>query len=242
MENYKIKTLTSELSDVDVKNGIVTGYFSSFGNIDSDGDMIVQGAFSKTIQERGPNGKNAIFHLLQHDIHKPLGKPVVLHEDAKGLYFESKIISTSYGEDTLKLYEAGVYNEHSIGYRTIKWEKVLEQGTDRVDHYKLLELFLYEGSTVTFGANQDTPFTGLKGQFNDDAVKQVDSRFNRIVKALKVNGLSDEIYQKLEIEFNQIQQYYKDIIESLKEPGEPTHDEPIDICKLLQDRSKLLNI
>ena len=42
------KNLNQGISDVDVKKGIVTGYFSSFDNMDSDGDVIRKGAFTKT--------------------------------------------------------------------------------------------------------------------------------------------------------------------------------------------------
>jgi phage head maturation protease len=46
------------IKDLDTKQGIVTGYYSVFGNIDSDGDMIMPGAFLKTISENGPEGKH----------------------------------------------------------------------------------------------------------------------------------------------------------------------------------------
>ncbi len=45
--NYRLK-------DVDEKKGVVTGYASIFNNIDSDNEIVMPGAFLKTIQERGP--------------------------------------------------------------------------------------------------------------------------------------------------------------------------------------------
>ena len=141
---------SGSVKDVDSKNRIVTGYLSSFGNIDYDNDIIVKGAFQKTIKERFAE----IFFLYQHDWSRPLGKFKELKEDDKGLYFEAEIVETSYGLDQLKLYESGLVNEHSIGYQVIKdeWDKNAEIRT-------IKELKLYEGSAVTLGANSQTPFT-----------------------------------------------------------------------------------
>jgi len=91
------KNCDLSLKDIDTKKGIVMGYASAFNNIDHDGDMIAQGAFRKTISENGPEGKNLITHLYQHDYTKILGKPMTIREDEKGLYFESKIVPTQLG-------------------------------------------------------------------------------------------------------------------------------------------------
>ena len=52
------KVLNSALTDIDTKNGIVTGIWSAFNNIDYDDDIIRPGAFAKTIADRGPTGTN----------------------------------------------------------------------------------------------------------------------------------------------------------------------------------------
>ena len=44
-------TQIGELIDADEKSGIVKGYGSIFGNVDSDGDVINKGAYKKTINE-----------------------------------------------------------------------------------------------------------------------------------------------------------------------------------------------
>ena len=54
MSYYEVKNYTFKAVDISEKDGIVSGYFSSFGNKDSDGDIIERGAFKKTIKERGP--------------------------------------------------------------------------------------------------------------------------------------------------------------------------------------------
>ena len=111
------KNSTNTLKDVDVNKRIVTGYLSAFDNKDFDEDVIVKGAFTKTLSER----KNDIYFLNQHDWKQPHGKFNVLQEDSKGLYFESApLLDTTYSTDLLKLYDAGIINEHSIGFQVIK--------------------------------------------------------------------------------------------------------------------------
>ena len=70
MKNISFKNYNATIKDLDVATGIVTGYFSQFNSIDLDGDVIMPGAFTKTIAERGPDSsKPEIAYLRQHDTH-----------------------------------------------------------------------------------------------------------------------------------------------------------------------------
>jgi len=88
-----------ELIDADDKSGIIKGYGSVFGNVDSDGDIILNGAYSKTIKENGSRVK----YLYQHNMDMPLGKMLNLFEDEKGLVFEAQIPLTTLGKDVMQL-------------------------------------------------------------------------------------------------------------------------------------------
>lgn len=195
MRDYKIKSL-GEVTELDLEKRIVMGYAAKFGNVDLHGDMIMPGAFKKTIKERGPEGKNEIWFLHDHDSGKPLGKPQVLKEDSFGLYFEAKIVDTEAGEDTLKLYEEGLINQHSIGFATIKEERV--EPSKGSPYYEIQEVKLYEFSSVLWAANPDTPFLGLK---NLDS-KGLETRMEKLYKMLRKGNLKDETYELLEIEYN----------------------------------------
>ena len=176
MENvcsYKdFNTLVIGIKDVDGKKGIVTGYASDFDSLDSDGDIIKKGAFTKTLSLNGPRSQAPrIKHLLNHSPSQPLGVLIDLKEDDKGLYYESKIGSHSLGTDFIKMVESGLIKEHSIGYQVKKFNQVKSR-----DEYKegdirreLTELRLWELSSLTaWGANPNTPLTGLKGIFNNE--------------------------------------------------------------------------
>ena len=187
----KFKSYGNSLKDVDVKKRIVTGYLSNFDNKDHDGDIIVKGAFSKSLNER----KADIYFLNQHNWKQPHGKFAVLKEDSKGLYFESEpLIDTSYSSDALKLYDAGIINEHSIGFQAIKSDK---ESQGRI----LKELKLYEGSNVTMGANSNTPFTGFKSL----TLKEVNDKAQKIFKAVKNGTFTDETFLLLEFALKELQ-------------------------------------
>src|SRR5690349_1501637 len=123
MVTYATKNISSgaAITDVDEKKGIITGYFSHFNNVDSDGDIIRPGAFTKTIRENGPKSTQPrIKHLMNHDASQPLGKLTDLREDETGLAYESNIGTHNLGRDFIKMVESGLITEHSIGFKTIK--------------------------------------------------------------------------------------------------------------------------
>jgi HK97 family phage prohead protease len=186
------------IEDIDEVKGIVTGYFSAFNNIDSDGDVIVLGSYKKTIAENGPQGRNRIMHLLQHNPLMPLAKPMELMEDAKGLRFTSKITETSYGKDVIKLYAEGVFNEHSVGFEIIKAD-------NKAGYREIREIKLWEGSTVTWGANPNTPIESMKS-WDKPKSEEMIAKFCNILR----NGdLTDESMIQLEIGLKQIENHLK---------------------------------
>ena len=232
MREMRFKDVSGAVKDIDTVQGIITGYFSKFGNKDSDGDIILPGAFKKTLSENGPeSGRPRILHLLQHDVWKPLSKPHVLKETSDGLYFESKISDTSYGRDTLKLYMDGVLTEHSIGFQTVKNE-------EKTDANYLVELKLWEGSTVSWGANMEALVTGVKSEMPDEEI------YDKLIKKLEAlntavkGNYTDDTARQLEIQLVQLQTIIKSLAERVKPveatlPKEPTItvDEALSLIK-----------
>lgn len=222
MEYYLTKDVGEAVKDVDSVKGIVTGYFSIFGNKDSDGDIVLPGAFRKTLKENGPGSdKPRILHLYMHDPYKPLSKPFVLKEDKMGLYFESKISDTSLGKDVLQLYLDKVLTEHSIGYQIVKREVDGEEETQ-----KLIELKLWEGSTVSWGANMDALVSTVKeegqtGRSWDILISKLDA----LQTAVKGN-YTDDTARQLEIQFNQLKQIIFSLLTKEPEVTTPEVQKP----------------
>lgn len=210
-KNVSDSSLGGIIKDVDVKTGTVTGYFSVFGNKDSDGDVIVPGAFKRTLAYQAKRLK----HLNQHNPLMPLSGTrngnLTLKEDSKGLYFESKISETSYGKDVILLYQDGVLDEHSIGYEVADSEQ-------RKDYKELRELKLWEGSTVTWGANELAGTESVKSLNKEQTLIKMHS----VLKALR-NGKyeQEEVFDTLEIYFKQLEQHILNLSSPLTEevPG-----------------------
>lgn len=199
-KHFEIKSIEVK-GDVSMNSRTVTGYFSRFGNVDSDNDVIIPGAFKKTIKERGQEGANLIVHLADHklDTGHLLGKPK-LWEATDGGMFETTVSDTTKGTDVLKLYRDGVINQHSFGFKTIK---NLNKGYNEIQ-----EVMIYEVSTVVLGANDQTPFTGFKGLKEDELLE----RYNVLSKAWYDGDYTDEMFpilkaMKAEVEKEIIERY-----------------------------------
>lgn len=211
------KNFTAEIKDIDAKSMMVTGYWSKFGNVDYDDDIIASGAATKTIAERGPMGSNEIFFLNQHNWSQPHGKPTVLEAQEKGIYFESKVAPTSYGRDAIILYQEGIVVQHSIGFSTVKADYDNKTGVRTIKEIKL-----YEGSNVTLGANPETPFTGFKSL----TMSEINDQISKMIKLLKDGSLTDEGFGRLEIALKQFQLEAYNLGKSSLESKEPTNVTP----------------
>lgn len=198
------------VKDLDEKRGIITGYFAAFNNVDLGKDMIEPAAFNKTVAERGPEGSNDIFFLNQHDTWQTLGKPTVLRPDNYGLYHESPVSNTTLGKDTMILVRDGVLDKFSIGYRTIN-----EQRDGEINRLK--EIFLYEGSLVTFPMNEQAILTGIKGM----GVEQAAKRIKQLEKWCFDTEASDDTIKLLLLHIKQMQQVLIDL-----QSTEPPKDTP----------------
>jgi uncharacterized protein len=221
-KNVSNSSISGVIKDIDAKTGTVTGYFSIFGNVDSDGDMIMPGAFKRSLQNNYARQK----HLNQHRSGEVLSGTkkgnLTIKEDSKGLYFESKISQTTLGKDVILLYEDGALDEHSIGYEVVRsrdsdtmtrpsrWNP-----TEKLPVKELHELKLWEGSTVTWGANEMATTENIKSLTKEQAF----DKMSCVMKALR-NGKyeHEEIFEMLELTFKQLEQHILDLSTSSTKP------------------------
>lgn len=199
---YSIKSFSNSIKDISLGKREVAMYLSKFDTIDSDNDMIVKGAFEKSIRERGPessSNRNIAF-LRYHDWQHPIGKFLKLEEDNNGLFAVAQLGTSTKGEDALRDYEEGIIKEHSIGFQymtdNVKW--VEEQGEK--GYYQIDEVKLFEGSAVTFGANEYTETLSVgKSEDKISALGKLTNEINVVTKAL-INGRgTDERMYNLEM-------------------------------------------
>ena len=205
---YQIKNVENAIKDVDLNKRTVTGYLSRFGNVDSDGDMIKMGAYTKSVHETGPNGTNRIKFLKNHNTSQLIGGFTELAEDTTGLAFTAVMSTNSHGKDALIEYQEGILTEHSVGFIT------MQNDTSKEDYNVITEIKLWEGSAVTWGANELTPVTSIKSAYKDMSDEDLIKEFDKITKIAKIGELSDEYLSSIDIKINQLKQIIAEKLES----------------------------
>lgn len=198
----KRKTAGGGIADVDAKKSIVIGYASKFGNLDSHGDIVVKGAFKRSIDHNGKRVKT----LMHHDPVQIVGKPTVMAEDEQGLYTETKVSDTSLGRDLLTLIADGVIDEMSIGFIPVREEYSKKEEVNYIHEVKLVEY-----SFVSLASNPEARVQGLKGTA---AMSEIASSMKRFEKALRDGRFeSDEVPETIEF----VVKYWRSVLESLTE-------------------------
>jgi len=148
----EIKAIQDENED-----GAFEGYASVFGNADLGNDVVVEGAFAKSIARRGAKG---VKMLYQHDAKQPIGVYDEILEDARGLRVKGRLaLGTQRGREVYELMKMGAIDGLSIGYR------VDAKGYDYDDKKKrryLKSVDLMEISAVTFPMNPKARVQAVK--------------------------------------------------------------------------------
>jgi len=213
---YGVKSISLKMEDIDETKRIVKGYLSSFDTLDSDNDVIRKGAFTKSLKERGVDAANnrRIAHLRNHDWEHQIGKFLELAEDSKGLYFVSQLGRSTKGQDALLDYQDGILREHSIGFNYVKGKIEEKEDSELGNYYNITEVKLWEGSGVTFGANEFTPtLEAEKSLIDSDYLLNLNNDMNVLIKALKNGKGTDERLENIDLKLKQIQQKYISLIE-----------------------------
>jgi HK97 family phage prohead protease len=124
-------------------DGRFAGYASVFGRLDDGGDMVMPGAFAKSLARRGRAG---IRMLFQHDPKEPIGTWEKLAEDGVGLWVEGRLTAgVPRAEALRRLIEARAIDGLSIGFRTVRATREPATG-----HRRLWQVDLWEVSIVSF--------------------------------------------------------------------------------------------
>lgn len=157
--------LRLEIKDITAE-GSFEGLLSPYGNVDGTGDLVEPGAYTKTLKDRG----NKVPLLWQHSPALPIGE-LMLDDRADGLYCKGQLLmADSVAQRAYLFIKARIVKGLSIGFETIK--DSIENGVRR-----LKEIRLYEGSIVTFPANEMALITTVKsvngavenkGDFNEE--------------------------------------------------------------------------
>jgi uncharacterized protein len=233
---YEIKTVSDSVLDVDDSSRRVKTVLNRVNYKDFDEDVISKNAFDKTIRERGPQGKNLIWHLTDHNpsLKTAIGKFSEVFMEGENLIGVTNVPNTSWGNDVLEFYKTGHINQHSIGFKSIQSEK--QKDAAYGDYNLIKEVMLFEGSAVLWGANDATPTVSVgksltKEERETEYAKCLQT-IGKLAKTLRNGTLTDDSFELVEIQLTQLQEKLQLLFDQMKatEPDKPsTQPEPVEI-------------
>jgi HK97 family phage prohead protease len=137
------------------ETGEFEGYASVFDIIDQGHDIIIRGAFLRSLKERGAQ---AIRFLWQHDPSEPIGRIEEVREDQRGLYVRGRLLlDVARAREAHALMVAGALDGLSIGFHTVTADLDDFTGVRR-----LMDVDLWEISLVTFPMQTEARVTAFK--------------------------------------------------------------------------------
>lgn len=164
--------------DAGLTEGQFTAYASVFGNKDSYGDVVVPGAFAKTLAAW--EAKDAVIPLLfGHRMDDPdfnIGHLLDAKEDDHGLLVKAQLdLENPKAAQTYRLLKSGRIDQMSFAYDVVEGAWVKKDGDE---FYELRELALFEVSVVPIGANQETEVLAVKR-----AARELAGKAGRVIAA-----------------------------------------------------------
>lgn len=203
------KSFPAYISKAEGEQGIVGAFTSIFGNVDFGWDVIVYGAFARTIQQRG----NKIRVLDNHNSWSAMdaiGKVIKIEEvpreglplevqaqypDATGgLYVEIQfMLDDEISAGIFRRIKTGVIDEYSIGFEILQQEykTVPTDEGDRGIRF-IKEIKLYEVSPVIFAMNDATTTASVKAEASNRLVVAAEGYLERLDAKQKPETKADE--------------------------------------------------
>jgi HK97 family phage prohead protease len=133
------------------------GHGSIFGNVDLGDDVVLPGAFARSLAERKSSGiLPGMFWM--HDPGRVAGKWLDMKEDKRGLWVKGELAPTPLGDEVHALMKMDAVNGLSIGFQ------IRDQDYDRDGVRVIKEVDLWEVSVVSLPMNPLARVTHVKTQ------------------------------------------------------------------------------
>lgn len=146
---FEVKDMTA--------NGGFAGYGSVYGNLDLGGDIVLPGAFGKSLSAQAAKGRMPAM-LWQHRSGEPIGAYTKMTEDSSGLYVEGQLcMKVQRGIECYELMKMKAISGLSIGYGVTSDNYDAKNGIRTI-----AEGDLYEVSPVTFPMNDEARVNAVK--------------------------------------------------------------------------------
>lgn len=135
------------------------GYGSTFKNRDHGGDIVMPGAFKRTLAEQRKN-KSLLPMLWMHNPDQVIGKWLDMREDDHGLFVKGVLADTQQGNEIHTLLKMEAVRGMSIGYQTV------DQDFDDDGNRLLKEIKLWELSVCSMPMNPKAEIEHVKSRLS----------------------------------------------------------------------------
>jgi len=189
-QQFETKRIPTVVKEIDAEHGIVQHYVAIVGNEDDGGDVIVPGAFAKTIAENARRVRVLDCHNYDSAL-RVVGKPLALREisqeelpaavlavapTATGALLATTqyALDTTAGREVFELIKGGYLPETSIGYDALQEGYEQRERNGKKYTVRLLkEIRLWEYSNVLWGMNPATTTVSAKQKDGNIMQKRV---------------------------------------------------------------------
>jgi len=158
-----------EMKNLDEKGEFIA-YASTHGK-DLGNDIVVKGAFTKSLEEKGAE---EVFMFWQHDSDVIIGEWKSMQEDEHGLKVEGKLFinDIQQAKEAFFLMKKGLIKSLSIGFQIV--QKSMKNGVRMLEEVKL-----HEVSVVTFPMNTEAEILAVK-KVEDLTVREFEEKLRDV--------------------------------------------------------------
>ena len=198
-----------EVKATSEQEGTFEGYASTFNNIDKGNDIVVSGAFRKSLRRR-PYQKVKL--LYQHRTDEPIGVFESMKEDENGLFVKGRLaMGTQKGRESYELLKMGALDAMSIGFKA---DPKMQSYDERRRRRYLKEIDLMEVSLVTFPMNDKAIIHQVKG--TDRTIREWEDLLRDAGDLSRVDAKIGAKALITALEQREVEDDYGDVIEKIK--------------------------
>jgi HK97 family phage prohead protease len=192
MTELRFKSSPTSIKSVDADAGVFEAYVSVWDNVDSYGDVMRKGAFSKTLEEWKAKGA-PIPVLWSHRTDDPdmnIGHVIEAKEDDRGLLVKAQIdLESPNGATVYRLMKGGRVREFSFAYSVTDGSAQTKDGNS---FYEIRGVNLYEVGPTPVGANPATELLDLKARVDEVAHQ---TKAGRVLSAANESAIREALDQ-----------------------------------------------
>jgi HK97 family phage prohead protease len=209
------------------------GHGSIFGNEDLGGDVVLPGAFKRSLSTHKKSNSLPLMFWM-HDPAQVLGKWTEMDEDSSGLKVKGVLADTPLGNEIRTLLKMDALKGLSIGYRT------LDQDYDADGRRLLKEVELWEVSVVSLPMNPLAQVAHAKSQLS--AAGEYVPTAREFERTLRDVGCSQSVAKRIMSKVFDGESLPREVLEVTREVEVVEDEDAVKAANLIAERMIAANI